>query len=48
MPEVGDIEQFEVQDFIDSITDETYEPFISFKDIADLHKCVAMLENTEE
>ena len=48
LPEVGDIEQFEVQDFIDSITDETYEPFISFKDIADLHKCVAMLENTEE
>lgn len=46
LPEVGDIEQFEVQDFIDAIR-EPYDPFMGFKDIADLYQCICMLEDSE-
>ena len=46
LPEVGDIEQFEVEDFIDAIN-ESYDPFISFKDISDLYKCFLILEDNE-
>ncbi|MDR1055620.1 MAG: hypothetical protein LBL90_07335 [Prevotellaceae bacterium] len=46
LPEVGDIEQFEIEDFIDAIN-ESYEPFITFKDIADLYNCIQLLEDSE-
>lgn len=46
LPEVGDLEQFEIEDFIDAVK-EQYDPFISFKDIANLYKCIQMLEENE-
>ena len=42
LPEVGDIEQFELQDFIDSIREEI-NPFISFDDIHSLYNCMKLL-----
>lgn len=44
LPEVGDIEQFELEDFIESIQEKA-EPFVSFRDITSLHNCVKLLEN---
>ena len=44
LPEVGDIEQFEIQDFIDSIKDRI-DPFVSFKDMVDLNNCLKLIED---
>jgi hypothetical protein len=43
LPEVGDIEQFELQDFIDSIK-EKIDPFISFEDVERLLNCMKLLD----
>lgn len=43
LPEVGDLEQFELQDFIHAIREST-EPFVSFKEIASLHHCMKLLD----
>jgi hypothetical protein len=42
LPEVGDIEQFELQDFIGSIR-EKISPFISFEDMESLYNCIKLL-----
>jgi predicted dehydrogenase len=42
LPEVGDLEQFELQDFICSIKDGS-EPFVSVREIASLHHCLKLL-----
>ncbi|MDR0385261.1 MAG: hypothetical protein LBH60_04210 [Prevotellaceae bacterium] len=44
LPEVGDLEQFELQDFIYSIK-ENSKPFISFEEIVKLYNCTKMLES---
>lgn len=43
LPEVGDLEQFELQDFICSI-DENSEPFVSLKEIERLYNCLKFLD----
>lgn len=43
LPEVGDLEQFELQDFIYSIK-ENSEPFVSVKEIVSLYNCLNLLE----
>jgi len=43
LPEVGDLEQFELQDFIYSIK-ENSEPFISVKEISSLYNCLKLLD----
>jgi predicted dehydrogenase len=43
LPEVGDLEQFELQDFIHAIK-EASDPFVSFKEIASLHHCMKLLD----
>ncbi|MDR1895692.1 MAG: hypothetical protein LBR10_02755, partial [Prevotellaceae bacterium] len=42
LPEVGDLEQFELQDFISSIK-ESSEPFVSLKEITSLYNCLKLL-----
>ncbi|MDR0385013.1 MAG: hypothetical protein LBH60_02935 [Prevotellaceae bacterium] len=42
LPEVGDLEQFELQDFICSIR-ENSKPFISLEEIVRLHNCMKLL-----
>jgi hypothetical protein len=44
LPEVGDLEQFELQDFIYSIQ-ENSKPFISLDEIVRLHNCVKLLND---
>jgi hypothetical protein len=39
---VGDLEQFELQDFISSIK-ESSEPFVSLKEITSLYNCLKLL-----
>ncbi|MDR2466975.1 MAG: hypothetical protein LBD35_06230 [Prevotellaceae bacterium] len=43
LPEVGDLEQFEIQDFICSIK-ENAEPFVSLKEIERLFNCLKFLD----
>ncbi|MDR2563526.1 MAG: hypothetical protein LBC98_06235 [Prevotellaceae bacterium] len=42
LPEVGDVEQFELQDFVRSIREKT-NPFISLNDMLTLHNCLKLL-----
>ncbi|MDR1339424.1 MAG: hypothetical protein LBK58_05160 [Prevotellaceae bacterium] len=44
LPEVGDLEQFELQDFIYSIK-ENSKPFISLEEIVRLYNCMKLLES---
>jgi hypothetical protein len=44
LPEVGDLEQFELQDFIYSMQ-ENSKPFISLEEIVRLYNCMKLLEN---
>ncbi|MDR2026377.1 MAG: hypothetical protein LBQ01_02310 [Prevotellaceae bacterium] len=44
LPEVGDLEQFELQDFIYSIK-ENSKPFISLEEIVRLYNCVKLLND---
>ncbi|MDR1886578.1 MAG: hypothetical protein LBQ70_01565 [Prevotellaceae bacterium] len=44
LPEVGDLEQFELQDFIYSIK-ENSKPFISLTEIVRLHNCMKLLDD---
>ncbi|MDR3245253.1 MAG: hypothetical protein LBT50_02335 [Prevotellaceae bacterium] len=44
LPEVGDLEQFELQDFIYSIK-ENSKPFVSLKEIASLYNCMKLLSD---
>lgn len=43
LPEIGDIEYFEVQDFLSSIED-TNEPFVTMNDIVALYNCLKLTE----
>ncbi|MDR0558937.1 MAG: hypothetical protein LBG92_02095 [Prevotellaceae bacterium] len=43
LPEVGDLEQFELQDFIDAVR-ESSEPFVSLKEVLSLYNCLKLLD----